>query len=270
MRIRSFISWTSLGILSSIQLIGNNTELQTIIQNKLLSVGMHSEDSPPFFFVQDGQLTGIEMDILELMAKKMDVKLSIKRDALKFVDVVNSVAGSHVNIGISALFPTLERLKNVQFTQAYFNINMVMIIQRKDLIPNKKPKEELETLNNKETKIGYYNISNEDMSLSNNFPNAVLVPYKDRSLLMKDMTTGILNAAYIDGIELEKWKKIKPDLALYVKSIISKQKIPLAMALPLNSNHLLQWVNFFISKIKDDGSLKKIIQKYNGEKYGEI
>ena len=77
-----------------------------------------SPDFPPFESLQgDGSVTGIEIDIMEAVAEKLGVKLTIEQ--VNFDSILLGVMNGTYDMGVSGFSVTEERKKNVLFTDPY-------------------------------------------------------------------------------------------------------------------------------------------------------
>ena len=87
----------------------------------------------PFEYLDDnGNPTGIDMDIAAALAKELGLTLEI--NDMPFESVVASVASGTCNIGIAGLTVNAERLESVDFTQTYFSSSQVVIAPANDPI----------------------------------------------------------------------------------------------------------------------------------------
>ena len=77
-----------------------------------------SPDFPPFEELNaDGTITGIEIDLLNMICDKLGVKLTIQQ--MDFDSVVPGIQAGKFDMGVSGISVTPERQKNVLFTDPY-------------------------------------------------------------------------------------------------------------------------------------------------------
>lgn len=97
---------------------GNKEKTVASIQNAGKLVIATSPDFPPFEELQsDGSVTGIEIDILNLVCAELGVTLEIQQ--MDFDSVLPGVQAGKYDVGVSGISVTEERQKNVLFTDAY-------------------------------------------------------------------------------------------------------------------------------------------------------
>lgn len=76
-----------------------------------------SPDFPPFEYLDDGQVVGIEIDILNAIAAKLGKELEIQQ--MDFDSVLPGVQAKKFQVGVSGISVTEDRKKNVLFTDPY-------------------------------------------------------------------------------------------------------------------------------------------------------
>ena len=77
-----------------------------------------SPDFPPFESLDaDGNVFGIEVEILELICKELGVELEIKQ--MSFDSVLPGIQAGKYDVGVSGISVTPAREKNVLFTAPY-------------------------------------------------------------------------------------------------------------------------------------------------------
>jgi polar amino acid transport system substrate-binding protein len=73
---------------------------------------------PPFEFVQDGNLTGLDHDLGEELCKRMGVKAEWQ--VIEFAGLLPALTSGRVDILLTALTKTPERAQRIAFTAAYY------------------------------------------------------------------------------------------------------------------------------------------------------
>ena len=72
-----------------------------------------SPDFPPFENLENGEVVGIEIDIMNLICEKMGVELVIEQ--MDFDSVVPGIQAAKFDAGVSGITVTEERKANVDF-----------------------------------------------------------------------------------------------------------------------------------------------------------
>ena len=80
----------------------------------------------PFEYVANGKITGVDVEIMELVGEKLGKEVVFENVA--FDTIVDTVAqGKLTNIGAAGLSITDERLEKVDFSKVYYKANLYVI-----------------------------------------------------------------------------------------------------------------------------------------------
>lgn len=94
--------------------------------NGTLTVGTNAE-FPPYEFYQNGQITGIDMDIMQAVCDRLQMEMKI--EDMAFDSVITAVSTGKIDIGASGFTVTEERKKNINFTDSYTTSKQVILVQ---------------------------------------------------------------------------------------------------------------------------------------------
>ena len=94
-----------------------------------------SPDFPPFENLENGEVVGIEVDILNKIAEKIGVELVIEQ--MDFDSVIPGIQAGKFNVGVSGITVTEERKKNVDFSDAYFLASQAIVVTPDSTIAGK-------------------------------------------------------------------------------------------------------------------------------------
>lgn len=82
---------------------------------------------PPYEYYDNGQIVGIDIDIMQAVADDLDRQLDV--EDMNFEAVITSVETGKADVGASALTVTKERARNVRFTTPYTQCRQVIIVR---------------------------------------------------------------------------------------------------------------------------------------------
>ncbi len=85
-----------------------------------------SPDFPPFESLEGGEVVGIEVDIIDLVAKELG--LTVKLEQMDFDSVLPGVQAGKFDVGMSGITVTEEREKNAAFTMPYFMASQAIVV----------------------------------------------------------------------------------------------------------------------------------------------
>ncbi|CCO09780.2 bacterial extracellular solute-binding s, 3 family protein [Carnobacterium maltaromaticum LMA28] len=116
-----------------------DTKLKAVQDKGFLVVGL-SADYPPYEFHQtvDGEdtIVGFDIDIANKIAEDMGVKLAITE--MNFDSLLGALQTGKIDMIISGIAPTPERLKQVDFSDPYMDVNQKVVVRKGDADKYKK------------------------------------------------------------------------------------------------------------------------------------
>ena len=81
---------------------------------------------PPYEYIENNEVVGIDVDIAAAIAKKLGLELKIEN--MEFDSIISSVKTGKVDIGAAGMTVTPERLEEVNFTTTYATGVQVVIV----------------------------------------------------------------------------------------------------------------------------------------------
>lgn len=94
--------------------------------NGTITIGTNAE-FPPYESYSDGQIVGIDIDIMQAVCDKLGMDLQI--EDMAFDSIITAVTSGRVDVGASGFTITEERKKNVNFTESYTTSKQVIIVK---------------------------------------------------------------------------------------------------------------------------------------------
>jgi ABC-type amino acid transport substrate-binding protein len=240
-------------------------DIQRILERGKIIVAMYNEDVAPFFMHdREGNFFGFDVELARDIADNLDVDIEFNREAPTFDAVVDQVFRKKADVAVSMLSGTLERAKKVRFTDSYIILHQALLINRLQLARRKrKIKDPVRLLNHPGTRIGeikgtsYVGFAMED------FPRAEHVHFDSWDDMVAAVLKGDIMALLYDEIEIQNWHHDNPEAALYLQTIIRKdRKDPLAIAVHWKDAQLQSWLNQYLNKIRLNGMMDRLVQKY--------
>ena len=96
------------------------------VQNAGKLVIATSPDFPPFENLENGEVVGIEIDIMNLICDQMGVELVIEQ--MDFESVIPGIQAGKFDAGVSGITVTEDRKKNVDFSDPYFLASQAIVV----------------------------------------------------------------------------------------------------------------------------------------------
>lgn len=94
--------------------------------NGTLTIGTNAE-FPPYESYSDGEVVGIDIDIMQAICDKLGMELKI--EDMAFDSIITAVSSGKVDVGASGFTVTEERKKNVNFSDTYTTSKQVIIVR---------------------------------------------------------------------------------------------------------------------------------------------
>lgn len=253
---RTFLLSTLSLVLGS-SLIGQavaGDQLQKIKSSGTISVGLEGT-YPPFSFVgEDGKLAGFEVEFSQALAKQLGV--TAKLQPTKWDGILAALESKRLDVVINQVTISEERKKKYDFSQPYTLSGIQALTQKKDADKFPTP----ESLSGKKVGVGLG--TNYEQWLKEHVPGAVVKTYDDDPTKFQDLMAGRTDVILVDRLAaLEMVKKTNDKLAASGKAF-SRQEA--GIAIRKGEPELVAAVNTAIDKLRADGTLATLSQKYFG------
>lgn len=232
--------------------VGQDTVYQKIKHNKELVVGT-SADYPPLEFTtsENGstKYVGVDLSLAKEIASDMHVKLVVKN--MSFDSLLVALETGKIDMVISAMTPTPERKKSVDFSEIYYRPSgEYFLINKKDQTKYRKVKDFAGQTLGAQTGSLQYQLIKQKMKKSQvkglgKINNLVLA-------LKSNKVSGVLVEELIAKAYAHNDKSL-----LEVKSDIDESQGGNAVAIAKNQPSLVKQVNKTVEKVK----AKKLLQK---------
>lgn len=83
---------------------------------------------PPFEFEKGGQYEGIDVDLINAIAKDQDFK--VKLEAMDFSGIISAMQAGQLDVGMGGMSITDERKKKVDFSDPYFDAGLTVVVKK--------------------------------------------------------------------------------------------------------------------------------------------
>lgn len=230
-------------------------DIQKIIDRKKLIIAIYEAENPPFFYTENNETLGIDVDLAKEIAQQIDpsIEVIIHRKAKTFNDVADIVSRGEADLGISFLSYTSQRARKVFYTRSpYTVVRTALLVDR--AIQSKYP--EHNTLKKLFSKKLNHTIcviegsSYVDMA-KRILPEAQLHFSKDSPSLFEDLKTKKCIAILEDDQAIHKKIAQSPQLNLNYQPItLKKETDPILIITNPNSQNLANFVELYMQNTK--------------------
>ncbi|MCA1063312.1 transporter substrate-binding domain-containing protein [Rossellomorea sp. AcN35-11] len=257
---KKLLSFLLLMIVSaSLAACGAGEEADTALgESKKLIMGT-SADYKPFEYVDTAhsdEIIGYDIDLANMLAKEMGHEIEIKD--MEFSGLISALKTGQVDFVLSAMTPTPERQKNVDFSDVYYTAQDMIISTTEAGIQSEKD------LDGKTVGVQLGSIQQdaaEELSKS----IQLKVDTRDRiPELIQDLQNGRFDAIIIENTVANGYLDKHDELQGHTMNV-DEEEAGSAVALPKNSE-LTSEFNAALKKLKENGELEKLAEKwFDGE-----
>ena len=245
----------SMGLVMGSALIGQavaGDELKSIQDKGSISVGLEGT-YPPFSYVdENGKLTGFEVEFAQALAKELGV--TAKLQPTKWDGILAALESKRLDVAINQVTVSEERKKKYDFSEPYTVSGIQALTQKKDAGKIASAND----LTGKKVGVGLG--TNYEQWLKENVPGAVIKTYDDDPTKYQDLRVGRIDAILVDRLAaFELISKTNDTLAVSGPAF-SRQEA--GVTLRKGEPELLAAINKAIDKLRADGTLAKLSQKY--------
>lgn len=214
----------------------------------------NSPDFPPFEFLDDnGNVTGIEADVMAAVCEKLGVDLEIVQ--MDFDSILLGVQAGKYDVGASGISVTPKREKNTLFTKPYCMAAQSIVVMdgspvtcKADLDGKKIVTQTGSTAENFCMDNGYDVVS----FVSNNDAQSALLTGKVEAWVIDDLSA----AAMVKAYNAENENK----MVILDEAMTSE---PYAFGFAKGSDELVATINGIIDELVADGTIQAIFDKYD-------
>ena len=230
----------------------SGTTLASVQKAGKLSIAT-SPDFPPFESLgEDGAVSGIEIDILNLVCEKLGVSLEINQ--MDFDSVLPGVQAGKFDVGVSGISITEKRQKNVLFTDPYCLAAQAIVVTEGSEITGKAD------LEGKKISV-QTGTTAESFCMENGYEVSSFAANSDAQAAL---TSGKVDAWVIDDLTAADMVKVYNaeggDQLVILDEAMTTE--PYAFAFAFGSEDLVAEVNTILNELVADGTIADIFAKY--------
>lgn len=209
---------------------------------------------PPMEFVDDaGTVVGFDIDLIKAVAKEAGLELEIKNVA--WDGIFGALQSGTVNAIISSVTITEERKSKFDFTEPYIRAGQVVLVRTGD----KAKYPDLASLKGKPVGVQMGTTGAERMQKE----TVELKQYNTAGLAVIDLANGNVEAVMIDKPVADYYSTQKPEFTKKVE--VSGEPYTaeqFGIVVRKDDKELLQKLNGALTKLRQDGTLKRIEENW--------
>ena len=227
----------------------NAGTLDDIAQRGELRVACQTQGPPFSFMDKNGKRTGSSIELCELMAAEMGVKISFLN--YDWDGLIPALLSKKADVLAADMTPTLKRAMKIAFSDPFMYTGSVVFTKADS------PYKTVEDCRKPGIKIAVLLGSTGETDAKKAFPQAELKSYKGGGPLLIDaVIKGHADIGVNDGSAVTGGlASFPPNSVRILPGMLSKS--PLSFAVRYDSMDLLEWINLFFLHISLDGRLDK-------------
>ncbi|MDM8550238.1 ABC transporter substrate-binding protein [Desulfobacterales bacterium HSG2] len=252
---------------------GDSPVLQRIMEKGVLRVGFNPLFKPFSFTNEKNERVGIDVDIAELLAESMGVRLE-KVVPDSFSELIPMAQNGQIDVIMAAMSRIFERARYVDFTDSYYDTGITIMLNKLRAgqlrVGQVKTYQELMEKLEKQGKEDQLIIAattgkGSIRSVPEFFPEAKLQEYPTNEQSAEAAAKGETHIMVHDEIFLNTWTSDNRDKTLYKVIVFSEPYKPdtYGFAVAKGNQSFLNLLNMFIcDKLRAQGYFKKFMGKY--------
>lgn len=250
-------------IINTTQAQSHSESINRILERGELIVAINPEDTSPFIIKneKDG-LSGFDIEIVELLAKRLDVNVRyIERNFMN--EVIALVAQGEADLAISQLAPSMNRAKLVRFSEPYYYLETTFVVRRGQTPRRAMRNTLVEALDQPHMRIGVLAGTSHVHSAIESFSQAQIIEFENMQAIHAALESKEIDSAMLNKFQTNIWSKQNPEVAIFYSIITAKLfEEPLVIMVNFNDNDFLALLNYYLSAIEREGFLKELENKY--------
>lgn len=238
---------------ASLAACNNNagSKLGVISEGKLL-MGTNAY-FPPFEFKENGEVVGVDVDIVKKIAEKLNLTFEVNGD-IEFESLPESLKAKEIDLIAAGFTARADREEAMDFSDSYYTALQTIIVRSDSAIASK------DDIKDKNLKIG-----GQTGTTGLSEAEALTSPgnvkgYNNGAMAVEDLINGNLDAVIIDNNPAKEYKAQHSDKIKLLEKQFDEELY--VIGVPKGNKALLDAVNKALKEMKEDGSLQKILDQY--------
>lgn len=210
-----------------------------------LVVGI-SPDYPPYESLENGEMVGFDIDMMEEIAQYLGVK--IEYEQMSFSTIVDAVNLGQVDAGVSGF--TYDEKRQVLFSEYYLKSSQVVLTKKESGI---------ETLDDLSGKVIGAQLGTTGADAAASIEGATVELNQDAKLLVEALQAGQLDAVVIDVLVAQNYANSNSALTVLDEALIDEEN-----GIICSTNHqlLMDEINKAIGQFKESDAYQQLKDKW--------
>ncbi|MFD1484418.1 transporter substrate-binding domain-containing protein [Lacticaseibacillus baoqingensis] len=224
-----------------------------LVKKNTLTVGLEGV-YPPYSYRKDGKLTGFEVELVQQIAKQLDIKVNIK--PTKWDGLIAGVGSGRFDFVVDNITATEARKKQYAFSTPYVYSHYILVTKQGSAI---------KSIDDVKGKRMLAANGSDNAQVAKKF-GATIVPNSDFSVDIKMIKDGRADGTVNALSAWQDYQKTNSTAGVSATEIPAAKVAPAQIAALMSKKNpkLRQSVNKALATLRTDGTLKKLSVKYFG------
>lgn len=210
---------------------------------------------PPYEYVDGEDYKGIDVEIAQAIADDLGMKLEI--DDMDFDSIIPAITTGKADMSLAGMTVTEDRKKNVSFSDSYATGVQVIIVPEDSDITGPDDLANDKMIGVQQGTTGHIYCS--DTPENGGFGEDHVTAYPNGASAVQALLTGKVDAVVIDNEPAKAFVEENPGLKILDTEYVTEDY---AIAIAKDNTELLDKVNTSLAKLKENGTVQTIIDKY--------
>ena len=221
-----------------------------ILANSLLYVGTDATAFPPFEYIENGEITGFDIDLMKEIGKTMDKTVIFKN--ITFAGLFPALDLNKIDVIIAGMTITEERKKYVDFSDPYYFSKQLIIVNKFN--NNIKKLSDI-----KDYKIGVVLGTTGDIYSTKIIGEKYVYRYDTTYEAILSLKSAKIDAVMLDSEPAKNFVLNNQELKIVDKDMPNED---FAIVINKKNPSLLKEINKGLKIIKENGTYEKLYKKY--------
>ena len=205
---------------------------------------------PPYEYVEGDEIVGIDPEIAAAIADELGMELQI--EDVDFDSIVAGVASGKYDMGMAGMTVDPDRLESVNFSDSYATGIQSIIVKEGS------PIQSVDDLSSS-TKIGVQQGTTGAQYAADDYGQDAVVNFNKGADAVQALVTDKVDCEIIDNEPAKSFVEANPGLKILDTEYAVEDY---AICVAKDNDELLDKINDALAKLKEDGTLDEIINKY--------
>lgn len=213
-------------------------------------VGTDATYAPMEYMDKDGNIVGIDIDVVKALAEELDIEIEFKN--VGWEPLFPAVDSGEVDFAVSSITINDERKESYDFTDPYYSANQLI------LVPEDSSVTKFADLKDKRVAVQINTTGHIVTRELLGDTSSKIVATESMPLAIGEMVNGNADAAIGDNAVIIDYKKNNPNVKLKTVEDSAFEKEYYGLMVKKGNTELIELLNDGIAKLKKSGKLKEI------------